>query len=80
MHQDLAQRLTQPPLRLSDPSRWSGWIPPRTLAEEACTSCATGKSHPACRGWPHHARVNDSPIRRQLVEIASEALRRESSR
>lgn len=77
-HEDLAQRLTLPPLRLSAPSRWSGWIPPRLLAEDACTHCERGST--ICRGWPHRARVNDSPVRRQLVDIASEAMRRESGR
>lgn len=77
-HPDLARRLTDAPLGLSDPARWSGWIPPRTLAEEACVYCQSGKGNPACRGWPHRARVNDSPVRRQFVDIAAEAMRRES--
>lgn len=75
---DLAQRLTGPPLGLSSPQRWSGWIPPRTLAEDACTQCESGKPRPLCSGWPHRSRVNDSPIRRQLVDIATEAMAREA--
>jgi hypothetical protein len=78
-HDDLAQRLTAPPLRLSAPARWSGWIPPRTLAEESCAHCGPCGDR-RCRDRPHRARVNDSPIRRQLVEIASEAMARESGR
>jgi hypothetical protein len=78
-HPDLARRLTDPPLKLSDPGRWSGWIPPKTLAEEACKSCDGGDPRPACRGWPHRSRLNDSPVRRQLVEIAAEAMRREQA-
>lgn len=36
-HEDLAQRLTHPPLSLSTPQRWSGvGIPSRTLPEESC--------------------------------------------
>lgn len=73
---DLAQRLTCPPLRLSDPSRWSGWIPPKTLAEEACTHCEHSRR---CSGWPHRCKVNDSPARRQLVGIAAEAMHRDSA-
>lgn len=76
-HEDLAKRLTEPPLRLSNPQRWSGWIPPRTLAEDTCAECARDRR--ACRGRPHLARVNDSPYRRALVEIAAEALRRETA-
>lgn len=80
-HEDLAQRLTEPPLRLSHPARWSGWIPPRLLAEEACTHCQRDSRRPACRDQPHRpARFNGSPIRRQLVEIAAEAMARESGR
>jgi hypothetical protein len=75
-HEDLAQRLTTPPLRLSSPRRWSGWIPPRTLAEDACTHCE--RDNRRCSGLPHRARVNDSPVRRQLVDIATEAMTRDS--
>ncbi len=76
-HEDLVQRLKDPPLRLTEPSRWSGWIPPRTLAEEACTHCERGST--ICRGWPHRVRVSDSPVRRQLVDIATEAMAREGA-
>jgi hypothetical protein len=78
-HDDLAQRLTLPPLRLSHPARWSGWIPPRLLAEESCAHCGP-RGDRRCRDQPHRARVHDSPIRRQLVEIATEAMARESGR
>jgi len=78
-HKDLTDRLKEPPLRLSNPTRWSGWIPPRLLAEESCTHCKTGGDR-RCRDRPHRARVNDSPIRRQLVDIATEAMARESGR
>lgn len=61
-HPDLAKRLTEPPLSLSEPARWNGYIPPRTLPEDEFG----------------RARVNNSPVRRQLVAIASEALARES--
>ncbi|MGH3936442.1 MAG: hypothetical protein ACRDS1_15935 [Pseudonocardiaceae bacterium] len=79
-NRDLADRLTLPPLRLSSPQHWSGWIPPRTLPEECCAHCARGSGSLACRGQAHLAGLNDSPIRRQLVEIASEAMARESGR
>jgi hypothetical protein len=54
---DLAQRLGEPPLRLSNPSRWSGWIPPRRLAEDACTRCQ--RDDRRCGGL-HRSRVNRS--------------------
>jgi hypothetical protein len=76
---DLARRLTLPPLRLSRPEHWNGWIPPRTLPEECCAHCGASGGRP-CRDRPHRSRVNDSPIRRQLVEIATEAMARESGR
>lgn len=69
-HDDLTKRLAQ---LMSDPKQWSGWIPPRTLPEDTCTHCARGRR---CHG-AHRARVNDSPRRAALVEIATEALRRE---
>lgn len=78
-HKDLTDRLKEPPLRLSNPTRWSGWIPPRLLAEESCAHCGTSSDR-RCRNRPHRARVNDSPIRRQLVDIATEAMTRESGR
>lgn len=74
-HQDLAGRLTEAPLRLSDPSRWSGWVPPGRLPEDACTHCERASRR--CSGWPHRARVNDSPVRRQLVDVATDAMRRD---
>lgn len=78
-HEDLAQRLTEPPLRLSHPTKWSGWIPPRTLAQEACGHCSSSDGDRRCRNWPHRSPVNDSPIRQQLVEIATEAMAREGA-
>lgn len=76
-HKDLTDRLSAPPLRLSNPQRWTGWIPPRLLAEESCAHCGPG-GHRRCRDQPHRARINNSPIRQQLVEIATEAMSRES--
>lgn len=75
-HPDLARRLTEPPLALSEPGRWSGWIPPRQLAEQACAVCVARGPAWACRGREHLAPVNDSPFRAQLVDIAAEAMRR----
>lgn len=75
---DLAEQLRQPPLRLSDAGRWSGWIPPARQPEDACSACNGGTSRPACRGREHYARRNSSPIREQLVGISREALARES--
>lgn len=69
---DLAARLTEPPLRFPRPTQWSGYIPPRVLAEDTCPRCPAG-----CVNREHTAKVNASPERRALVEIASEALRRE---
>lgn len=62
-HPDLAAKLTHPPLNLTDPLMWNGYIPPKTL--------------PGDDGNPYN-EVNKSPIRQQLVEIATEALRRET--
>lgn len=69
-HPDLAQRLTDPPLRLRSPERWSGWIPLRELPQESCGHC-TSSGGRRCRGVAHRARANDSPVRRQLVDIAA---------
>lgn len=60
---DLAEQLMKPPLSLTDPAKWNGYIPPKTL--------------PGVDGNPYD-EVNDSPIRRQLVAIAAEALQREN--
>ncbi|GAA4849576.1 hypothetical protein GCM10023403_10370 [Pseudonocardia benzenivorans] len=77
-HEDLAKALTQPPLALDDPRKWTGWIPPRTDPEQTCSPWC-GKHHDPCSNTQHRARINDSPIRAQLVEIAAEALRRETT-
>jgi hypothetical protein len=60
---DLAEKLMQPPLSLTDPAKWNGYISPKTL--------------PSSDGNPYD-EVNDSPVRRQLVAIATEALKREN--
>lgn len=73
VHPDLVDRLAERPLALADPYSWSGWIPPRTLPEDACSGCATH----SCAGRGHTTRANRSPFRQQLVDIAAEALRRE---
>lgn len=70
---DLAVKLTEPPLGLAHPRQWSGWIPSRYHAESACSGCARGL---ACTD-EHHARLNESPIRAQLIGISREALARE---
>lgn len=75
-HPDLVQRLTERPLRFTDPYRWNGWIPPRSLPEEPCGSECGRHSRGACSAT-HQASLNDSPYRRALVEIAAEAYRRE---
>lgn len=75
VHPDLRKRLTEPPLSMSDPERWSGWIPPRAMPEETCGGCGSGGR---CTTSQHRARINDSAWRAALVEIAAEALRRES--
>jgi hypothetical protein len=77
-HRDLVDKLRQPPLALTEPNRWSGWIPPKTLPEDVCPGCRGNVRRPACDGLDHHARANDSPRRRQLVDIAAEAMRREA--
>lgn len=74
-HPDLVKRLTEPPLRMTDPNRWTGWIPPRTLPADICGR-ACGRDHRPCSNQ-HAARFNTSPYRRALVEIAAEAYRRE---
>jgi len=77
-HPDLAQRLTEPPLRLVRPECWNGYIPPRTLPDNDRVHCGPHGGL-RCRDRPHRTRVNKSPIRRQLVEIATEAIAREGT-
>lgn len=74
-HPDLADRL-KAALRLSEPSRWNGWVPPRTLPELACRVCA-GDRRVSCRR-EHVRAANTSWIRAELVAIAAEAKRREA--
>jgi hypothetical protein len=69
---DLRRALSQPPLAFTEPERWSGFVPPRVLAEDACPACPRH-----CRGHDHLARVNDSPRRAALIAISAEAFRRE---
>lgn len=72
-HPDLTARLALV-LGLTDPTRWSGWIPPRTDPVDVRDCCREG----TCRAHRlGSARANTSYVRRQLVEIAAEALRRE---
>lgn len=73
-HPDLARRLTQPPLSYKRPEQWNGYIAPRLLAEDACSSCSN-YSRGRCPGH-HVAKVNDSPRRAALVAIAREAAER----
>lgn len=75
-HPDLVARMKKAPLRMAEPERWTGWIPPRTDPQEACSGC---RRYEACTTTQHRARINDSPYRRELVEIAAEALRRETA-
>jgi hypothetical protein len=72
-HPDLAAQLADA-LGLSDPARWSGWIPPKTLAEDVCPGCRAGE----CRPEGHRARINSTYPRRTVVDIAAEALRRDT--
>lgn len=72
-HDDLAARLGKV-LGISDPARWSGWIPPKALPEDDCGDCKAG----ACGSTAHRARANRTYIRRQLVDIAAEAYRRDT--
>lgn len=74
---DLVKRLSEPPLNLSRPTEWNGWIPPRTVPEEACTSEACTADFGRCTNTQHRSRFNDSVFRKALVDIVSEALRRE---
>ena len=76
---DLAKKLTQPPVGYTQPEHWNGWIPPRIIDPEGREELAAS---PAGRfnQLGHRAlgqRVNDSPRRGALVDIAAEALRRE---
>lgn len=71
-HPDLVQRL-QDVLGLSDARHWTGYVPPRMDPQEDCGRCV----HGTCRGVTHTAPVNDSPVRAELVAIATEAKRRE---
>jgi hypothetical protein len=72
-HPDLAARLVKV-LGLPAADRWSGWIPPKTLPESECPECRAG----ACGSAPHRVYTNRTYIRRQLVEIAAEAYRRDT--
>jgi hypothetical protein len=72
-HPDLVARLVEV-LGLTDPARWSGWIPPKTLPEQECVECRAG----SCGSAGHRAAANRAYHRRQLVEIAGEAYRRET--
>jgi hypothetical protein len=76
-HEDLAARLKEPPLRLSDPAHWNGWIPPRWMPEECCDICAAG--HNSCNSREHTRHANTSAVRKQLVAIATEATEREAA-
>ncbi|TAK32286.1 MAG: hypothetical protein EPO40_02885 [Myxococcaceae bacterium] len=74
---DLVKRLTEPPFAISNPMRWNGWIPPRTLPRQACgPSCGRVRSC-TLPEYAHATPINDSPVRTQLVEIAAEAYRRD---
>jgi len=72
---DLVKRLAEQPAALRDPHKWNGWIPPRTVPEVECGDRCGVHQRPCTNR--HFAPANDSPIRKQLVEIAAEALRRE---
>jgi hypothetical protein len=54
----------------------TGAVLPRSQPVNA--NCATPDGHPASRARTHIVRVNDSPVHRQLVAIATEAMARES--
>lgn len=60
-HPDLAALLCQPPLPWTSPEHWNGFVPPRFLPSDASGN----------------VRPNDSPERAVLVEICTEAARRE---
>lgn len=62
-HPDLAEALTEQPIGYARPEQWSGYVPPRT---------------DAVRSQDGAAPLNTSARRRALVELAAEALRRES--
>lgn len=56
-HPDLAQKLTEPPLRHTTPEHWTGYIPP------AYDAVALGGAQP----------INTSPARAALVALLAEA-------
>lgn len=74
-HPDLVARMKKPPLSMKEPDRWSGWIPPRTDPEQTCGGCRHGGT---CATTQHRALINDSAFRKALVDIAAEALRRDT--
>lgn len=79
-YDDLKVRLTTPPLSYKDARQWSGYVPPRTVAEDTCPACPPPErvnrgQH--CQNPEHLARLNTSPERAALVEICAEAMRRE---
>lgn len=78
-HPDIARRLTEPPIGYRRPEDWTGWIPPAALESEACQHCRTDPGKGGCRRPGHTARMNDSARRAALVDIHTQALRREQA-
>jgi hypothetical protein len=74
-HPDLAAKLLKPPIGYRErPDQWTGYVPPKLLAEDICgPDCGRNCG----QGAQHLARVNTSPRRKALVDIAAEAMRRE---
>jgi len=86
-HDDLARRLTDE-LGYTKPQRWTGYIPPRLWPldddGELLRSSVMGKDGTLTVRFNQHGRrscgtqVNDAPARAILVDIAAEAMRRET--
>jgi len=86
-HPDLAKRLTEQPVGYSDPAHWNGWVPPRVTDPGGPGDSLLMARLDRGGGFSYRfnqlgyrtvgEQANDSPRRAALVEIATEALRRE---
>lgn len=78
---DLAARLRERPLALTDPHTWNGFIPPQRGAVQACVHCEHGRARrwATCDRHAHGQPGNHSAVRTQLLEIEAEAWRRDEA-
>jgi hypothetical protein len=70
-HEDIAQRLLEPPLRYSRPEVWNGYIPPATGPYGAKWPDDDG------RGYGVDDAPNTSPCRAALMDLLRAVVERE---